>query len=167
MRHHFLFFLATCPLKKIGHILVQVFSSSLLPAFIGLDFLTTTERSAISQPFDLAFPFGYTSPTLSAFAPRRLRDFPQSSASSVPSILTLNTSMSLAGHLPLFVFPQARPHGIGFPVFLAGHPASPPPLVHYIPGWTLPAGPSDSPSRETPCPSDNASCRMSASATAL
>jgi hypothetical protein len=48
---------------------------------------------------------------------------------------------------------QGMPIGISFPVYWAGHPASPPPLVHCIPGWTLPAGPSDSPSRETPCQS--------------
>ncbi|MNP34918.1 hypothetical protein D3C76_1282270 [compost metagenome] len=105
MQHYFLFFLATLLQKKIPRrILVQVFSSSLLPAFIGPDLLTTTERSAISQSLGLAFPFGYTSPTLSAFAPRRLRDFPQLSVSSVPSILTLITSMSLTGHVPLYVF---------------------------------------------------------------
>jgi hypothetical protein len=45
-------------------------------------------------------PSGYTSPTSPAFASRRLRDFPQLSAHSVPSILTLITSMSLADHIP-------------------------------------------------------------------
>lgn len=38
-------------------ILIRVFPSILSPAFIGSDFLTTTERSAISQPIGLAFPF--------------------------------------------------------------------------------------------------------------
>lgn len=36
-------------------ILIQVFSSGLLPAFFGLDLLATTEQSAISQPIDSAF----------------------------------------------------------------------------------------------------------------
>jgi hypothetical protein len=37
-------------------ILIRVLPSRLLPAFIGSDLLTTTERSAISQPIDSAFP---------------------------------------------------------------------------------------------------------------
>src|ERR1700730_12530671 len=52
---------------------------------------------------------------------------------------------------PFPVFLQGMRFRIGFPVLQAGHPTSPPPLVHCIPGWTLPANPSDSPSRETPC----------------
>lgn len=98
-------------------------------------------------------PSGYTSSTLFAFAPRTLRDFPRSSAHSIPSILTLITSMSLVGHIPFVLSCKVCTFRISFPVFLAGHPTSPPPLVHRIPGWTLPAGPSDSPSRETPCQS--------------
>ena len=38
-------------------ILIQVFPSTLLPAFIGSDLLATTEPSAISQTLGLAFPF--------------------------------------------------------------------------------------------------------------
>ena len=45
-------------------ILIQVLSSSLLPAFIGSDLLATTERSAISQLIDSAFPFGLYLPYL-------------------------------------------------------------------------------------------------------
>jgi len=55
------------------------------------------------SPSVLAFPFGYTIPTLFTFVARKLRDFPRSSAHSLPSILTLITSMSLAGHFP-FLF---------------------------------------------------------------
>jgi hypothetical protein len=99
-------------------ILIRVLSSRLLPAFIGSDLLTTTERSAISQPIGLAFPFrGYTDPTLYAFTSRKLRDFPRSSAHSLPSILTLIPSMSLVGHVPLFVFLQDMLIRIGFPFF--------------------------------------------------
>lgn len=98
---------------------------------------------------------------------RKLRDLPQLSVHSIPSILTLLTSMSPVGHIPLFVFLQDILSRISFPVLLAGHPASPPPLVHHIPGWTLPAGPSDSLSRETPCQSYSYSSRTSTSATAL
>jgi hypothetical protein len=99
-------------------ILVRVFPSTLSPAFIGSDFLTTTERSAISQPIGLAFPSGYTSPTLFTFALRKLRDFPQSSTRSVPSILTLITSMSLAGLIPFLVFLQdKRMHAKASPFF--------------------------------------------------
>lgn len=132
-------------------ILIRVLPSRLLPAFIGSDLLATTGRSSISQPIDLAFSLRLCRPYLFAFASRRLRDFPQLSAHSIPSILTLITSMSLAGHNPLFVFLKGMPIRIGFPVLQAGHPTSPPPLVHRIPGWTLPAGSSDSLSRETPC----------------
>jgi hypothetical protein len=96
---------------------------------------------------------GYTSPTLVTFVHRKLRDFPRSSAHSLPSILTLITSISLAGHIPFLFSCKICSISISFPVFTAGHPTSPPPLVHRIPGWTLPAGPSDSPSRETPCQS--------------
>ena len=102
-------------------ILIRVFSSRLLPAFIGSDLLTTTERSAISQPIDSAFPFGYTSPTLSAFASRKLRDFPQLSAHSIPSILTLITSMSLAGRIP-FVLSCKICLSQRFPRFHGGSP---------------------------------------------
>jgi hypothetical protein len=45
-------------------ILIRVFPSTLLPAFIGSDFLATTERSAISQPIGSAFPFGLYLPYL-------------------------------------------------------------------------------------------------------
>ncbi len=101
-------------------------------------------------------PSGYTSPTLSTFASRKLRDFPQLSAHSIPSILTLITSMSLAGHIPFVLsckicllakvspffwrVTQHRRH-LWFTAFRAGlclqalqipprerHPASPPPL---------------------------------------
>jgi hypothetical protein len=48
MRLSFFFFLV--------RILIRVLSSRLLPAFIGSDLLTTTGRSAISQPIDSAFP---------------------------------------------------------------------------------------------------------------
>jgi hypothetical protein len=66
-------------------------------------------------------PSGYTFPTLSAFASRKLRDFPRSSAHSIPSILTLNTSMSLAGHIP-FVLSCKICISQRFPRFHGGSP---------------------------------------------
>jgi hypothetical protein len=49
-------FKAHSTLQKKPRILIQVFPSRLLPAFIGSDLLATTGRSAISQPIDSAFP---------------------------------------------------------------------------------------------------------------
>jgi len=46
------------------HSLIRVFSSRLLPVFIGSDFITTTEPSATCSAIGLVFPIqGYSSPT--------------------------------------------------------------------------------------------------------
>lgn len=138
-------------------ILIRVFSSILLPAFIGSDLLATTKRSVISQPIDLAFPFGL-------YLPYLVRVYVKGTTRLPSVIYTLYSIHPDPNHVdepcrsyPFPVFLQDIRIRIGFPVFWAGHPTSPPPLVHRIPGWTLPAGPSDSPSRETPCQSF--SCR--------
>jgi hypothetical protein len=75
------------------------------------------------SPSDWLSPSGYTSPTLSAFAPRKLRGFPRSSAHSIPSILTLITSMSLAGHIP-FVLTCKICISHRFPRFHGGSPCT-------------------------------------------
>jgi len=97
---------------------------------------------------------GYASSTFRAFAGRRLRDFPQSPTRSVPSILTLITSMSLAGHIPFVLSCKVSVCTLRFPRFYGGSPniaaTSGSPIV---PGWTLPADLSDSASRRTPCQS--------------
>ncbi|MDQ0888227.1 hypothetical protein QFZ81_003315 [Paenibacillus sp. V4I9] len=50
-------FASIFPLLKWEQVMrLAFFSSRLLPAFIGSDLLTTTERSSISQPIDSAFP---------------------------------------------------------------------------------------------------------------
>lgn len=56
------------------------------------------------------------------FASRKLRDFPQLSAHSIPSILTLITSISLTGRIPLFVCLQDI-HLYRFPRSLGGSPS--------------------------------------------
>jgi hypothetical protein len=128
-------FASIFPLLKWEQVMRLAFiSSRLLPAFIGSDLLTTTERSSISQPIDSAFPLRLYLPYLIHVCVRTLRDFPQLSVHSIPSILTLLTSMSPVGHIPLFVFLQDILSRNGFPVLLASHPASPPPLVHHFPG---------------------------------
>lgn len=147
--------------------LIRVFPSILSPAFIGPDFLATTGRSATSQPIDSAFPFGLYLPYLAAFAVWRLRGFPRSSSHSVPSILTLITSMSLAGHIPFRVFLQDMPSH-RFPRFLGGSPNTAATSgLRIVPGWTLPAGPSDSPHGGHPASPSPVGGRTSASATAL
>lgn len=153
--------------KKNPRILIRVFPSSLLPAFIGSDLLATTERSAISQPIDSAFPFGLYLHYLAHVSAKE--------ATRLPSVICTFCSIHPdPNHVnepcrsyPFPVFLQDMHIRIGFPVFTAGHPTSPPPLVHRIPGWILPAGPLDSPSRETPCQSFSFGVRTSASATAL
>lgn len=111
----------TAASKKKPRILIQVFPSRLLPAFIGSDLLATTERSATSQPIGLAFPYGLYLTYLIHVCGRRLRRFPRSSAHSIPSILTLITSMSLAGHIP-FVLSCKLCLSQRFPRFLGGSP---------------------------------------------
>mgnify|MGYP007088351010 CR=1 FL=1 len=147
--------------------LIRVFSSRLLPAFIGSDLLATTERSAISQPIDSAFPLRLYLPYLVRVCVKE--------ATRLPSVICTFCSIHPdPNHVdepyrsyPFICFPVRYAYCKGFPVFQAGHPTSPPPLVHRIPGWTLPAGPSDSPSRETPCQSCPYWSRTSTSATAL
>jgi hypothetical protein len=139
--------------KKLPRILIQVFPSRLLPAFIGSDLLATTERSAISQPVNLAFPFGLYLPYLGRVCVKETTRLPSVICTFCSIHPDPNHVDEPCRSYPFPVFLQDMRTRIGFPVLLAGHPASPPPLVHCIPGWTLPADPSDSPSRETPCQS--------------
>jgi hypothetical protein len=139
--------------KKKPRILIQALSSGCYqPSSAWTYSLLRNDPPSRSPSVRLSL-LGYTFPTLITFVARRLRDFPRSSAHSLPSILTLITSMSLAGHIPFLFSCKICFVRISFPVLQAGHPTSPPPLVHCIPGWTLPASPSDSPSRVTPCQS--------------
>jgi hypothetical protein len=134
-------------------ILIQVFPSTLLPAFIGSDLLATTEQSAISQPIGLAFPLRLYLPYLVRVCVKE--------TTRLPSVICTFSSIhpdpnhvdASCRSYPFPVFLQDKHISKGFPILWVGHPTSPPPLVHRIPGWTLPAGPSDSLSRETPCQS--------------
>jgi hypothetical protein len=155
---------AGCTTKRT---LIRVLSSRLSPAFIGSDFLATTGRSAISPPVASAFPSGLYLPCLTAFAARRRRDFPQSSSHSVPSILTLITSMSLAGHTPFLFSCKIRQYAKVSPFLrrVTQH------LRHlwftYCSGLDFACRPFGFPSRVTPCQSSSIEGGTSTSATAL
>jgi hypothetical protein len=99
------------------HTFIQVFPSILLPAFIGLDLLTTTDNPPPAVPSIRLSLLGYTSSTLDTFVPRSLQSFPRSSTHSVPSILTLITSVSPVGLFPLLVFLQDVPSAQASPFF--------------------------------------------------
>jgi hypothetical protein len=141
--------LLSCTIKP--RILIRALSSGLLPAFIGSNLLATTERSAISQSIGLAFPFGLYVSYLDHVCVKE--------TTILPSVIcTFSSIHPDPNHVdePCRSYPfvcslQDIHICISFPVCLAGHPTSPPPLVHRIPGWILPAGPSLS--RETPCQS--------------
>lgn len=137
----------------LARILIRVLPSRLLPAFIGSDLLATTERSAISQTLGSAFPFGLYLPYLVRVCAKETTRLPSVICTFCSIHPDPNHVDASCRSYPFRAFLQAMHIGTNFPVFMAGHPTSPPPLVHRIPGWTLPAGPSDSPSRETPCQS--------------
>jgi len=114
------------------HPLIRVLSSKLSPAFIGSDFLTTTEPSATCSTIGLAFPIeGYTSPTYQCL--------PIGVYSASPSNCTFCSIHPDPNHVdtsyrsfPSKDLPIRYAIRIGFPVFWAGHPISPPPLVHTL-----------------------------------
>lgn len=157
MRHHFFFFfffwLLAFQKKKQAHthpgFLLQSVTSFHWP---GLPHYYGTIRHLAALRF--GFPFRLYRPYLIRVCVKE--------TTRLPSVICIFCSIHPdPNHVdesyrsfPFVCFPVGYTLSrIGFPVLWAGRPASPPPLVHCIPGWILPAGPSDSSSRKTPCPS--------------
>jgi len=112
------------------HTFIRVFSSRLSPAFIGSNLFTTTDQSATCSAIDSAFPFGLYLFYLAYVRSKEPTELP-------PVIYTFCSIHPDPNHVnepcrsfPFFLVFLQDVLGTGFPVFQAGHPTLPPPLVH-------------------------------------
>ena len=110
----------TCPPNTARLLdVVKVFSSTRLPGFTGLDFLTTTGSSATSHRVgrSLEFPLAISLPTLQIFqcSRRTMPGFPSYCADSlltIPSSSTLGVCLRIGLRAILHTYPHRAPNQV-------------------------------------------------------